>query len=299
MTEKYYSLSASALLSRAIGSKPLLSPEEEISLAKRIKKGTLNPNRDWKKEPIELTSDGLKALNTLCEGNLRFLMKRAVLVGKEWRIGHGDTRILGLFQAGYFGLRQAAWKFDPQRKCRFTTMAKSWIDDSVKRHIMDTRYLKRVPVYAIKELNSVKKVRDRLYNELERDPTILELSRVTGYTTKEITQMFEDDASMVSADVPNEEEHSVYDVYPATSPDIVDLISRERTKEAISKFLSTLDSLELDSVFFRWEVFRTEPFSHPRLAPMVGVSREKTRMIEKKVEKKLRRLLELQECEID
>lgn len=124
----------------AAASKPLLSKEETIYLAREIRKA-----KEGSRKHTEL-------VNKLCEHNLRLVVKfvRATLRGKttDWN----EESVLDLLQEGYLGLRRAALKFDPERGYTFSTYANAWVRQAVGKYRLDKQSLIRVPESSAREI---------------------------------------------------------------------------------------------------------------------------------------------------
>ena len=137
---------------REIGKVPLLTAEEEVSLAKRIERG----------DPA--------AKQALIEANLRLV----VSVAKRY-VGRGML-FLDLIQEGNLGLMRAVEKFDWRRGYKFSTYATWWIRQAITRGIADQARTIRVPVHMVETINKLVRVRRQLTQELERDPTNEEIA---------------------------------------------------------------------------------------------------------------------------
>ncbi|MCS7039230.1 MAG: RNA polymerase sigma factor RpoD [Caldilineales bacterium] len=176
---------------REIGQHPLLTPEQEIAVAKRIRAGqeaeaelaaraaeagmskeaylaTLAPEE---RERIEATiADGLAAQNELTRSNLRLV----VSVAKRY-IGRGMS-LLDLIQEGNLGLLRAVEKFDYRLGFKFSTYATWWIRQSISRAIADQARTIRIPVHMVETINRLLRVQRRLTQELGREPTPEEIA---------------------------------------------------------------------------------------------------------------------------
>ena len=141
---------------REIGKVPLLTGEEEISLAKRVERG----------DPA--------AKQALIEANLRLV----VSVAKRY-VGRGML-FLDLIQEGNLGLMRAVEKFDWRRGYKFSTYATWWIRQAITRGIADQARTIRVPVHMVETINKLVRVRRQLTQELERDPTNEEIALQDG-----------------------------------------------------------------------------------------------------------------------
>ncbi len=176
---------------REIGQHPLLTPEQEIAVAKRIRAGqeaeaelrsraaaagmskeeylaTLPPEE--RKRIEDTIADGLAAQNELSRSNLRLV----VSVAKRY-IGRGMS-LLDLIQEGNLGLLRAVEKFDYRLGFKFSTYATWWIRQSISRAIADQARTIRIPVHMVETINRLLRVQRRLTQELGREPTPEEIA---------------------------------------------------------------------------------------------------------------------------
>ncbi len=176
---------------REIGQHPLLTPEQEIAVAKRIRAGqeaeaelrsraaeagmskeeylaTLPPEE--RKRIEDTIADGLAAQNELSRSNLRLV----VSVAKRY-IGRGMS-LLDLIQEGNLGLLRAVEKFDYRLGFKFSTYATWWIRQSISRAIADQARTIRIPVHMVETINRLLRVQRRLIQELGREPTPEEIA---------------------------------------------------------------------------------------------------------------------------
>lgn len=300
MVTRSTELDAISLLHKEIASIPLLTAEENAALAKRIREGTIKPHRRYSREPAKLTPDGLQALNTLCTHNLRLLRELARRKAERWRIDTHSSEMLDLFQAGYFGLRKAGWKFKPS-KGEFTTVAAWWIRDALTRHIMKTRNLVRIPVGEMKLITRVRRIEYDLFRKLEREPTLIELAEAAGHDDwQELNALLLKDRPTVSFDFYQSDENgdSQKPRGVAISPTVCDYVGSIDSKkqvEVIRSFISRLEGVEKDLATRRWDLYRSSNprLTHDILGKEYSIDRRPLGRIEQELKKRLQAELEL------
>ena len=138
---------------REIGKIPLLSAEEELALAQRVKDGDK------------------KAKDKMAEANMRLV----VSIAKRYS-GRG-LDFLDLIQEGHTGLLRAVEKFDPDKGFKFSTYATWWIRQAITRAIADQARTIRIPVHMVETINKLLRTQRRMTQDLNREPTIEELAK--------------------------------------------------------------------------------------------------------------------------
>ena len=164
------------LLLRDAGRYPLLTPDMELELARRIEKGDL------------------QAKELLVNSNLRLV----VSIARRY-VGHGLS-MPDLVQEGMLGLIRAAEKFDHRKGFRFSTYATLWIRQSIQRGLDNTARTVRLPANVAQRARKVARIRERLGAELEREPTLAEISAEAGLEEDEIARLKKMDATPASRD---------------------------------------------------------------------------------------------------
>lgn len=154
----------------------LLSPAQEIDLARAIQKGDK------------------AALNLLVQSNLRLV----VSIARRY-MGHG-VELEDLIQEGNLGLIQAAHKFDPQKGTRFSTYATWWVRQAVQRAIANKSRPVRIPVHINQQIWRLKKAARPFFQNLGRPPSLKEWSKASGVPPDQIMQIFQLDLQVVSLD---------------------------------------------------------------------------------------------------
>ncbi|HEX4906013.1 MAG TPA: RNA polymerase sigma factor RpoD [Acidimicrobiales bacterium] len=284
---------------KEIGRVPLLTAEEEVSLAKRVEAGLLarerleelagvdTPEATAERARVDCAiADGLDAKKALIQANLRLV----VSIAKRY-VGRGML-FLDLIQEGNLGLMRAVDKFDYTKGFKFSTYATWWIRQAITRAIADQARTIRIPVHMVETINKVLRVQRQMLQELEREPTIDELAErvdLTPARVREIHRISQDPLSLDSP-VGEEDDSNLSDFIEdmqADSP--ADAAARKLLYEAVEEALQDLSDREQQVVRLR---FGLDNGGQPRTLEEVGrefgVTRERIRQIESKTLAKLR-----------
>ncbi len=252
---------------KEIGRIPLLTFEQEISLAKRVEKS----DREAKK--------------ILINSNLRLV----VSIAKKY-VGRGLT-LLDLIQEGNQGLIRAVEKYDWRRGYKFSTYATWWIRQSITRAIADQARTIRIPVHMVENINRFLRASRKLMQELGREPSPEEVAKVLGIDPEkalEIIKISQEPASLESP-VGDEEDSRLGDfIHDTTAPTLFDTASRELLKEQVDQVLSTLSDRERRVLEERFGLKDGKPKTLEEVGRMFAVTRERIRQIEAKALRKLR-----------
>lgn len=174
-----------------IGRAPLISIDEEIELAQKIKKGG---------------RDGERAKEKLVTANLRFV----VSVAKQYQ--HQGLSLTDLIDEGNIGLVKAAEKFDETRGFKFISYAVWWIRQSILQAIAEQSRIVRLPLNQVGSLNKINREINKFEQEYQRKPSLSELSHATKIEEEKIDQSLMADSHHVSIDAPFQEDNSMVDV---------------------------------------------------------------------------------------
>ena len=250
-----------------IGKVPLLTPEEEIKLAREIKKGSA------------------AAKQHMAEANLRLV----VSIAKKY-IGR-KLSFLDLIQEGNIGLFRAVEKFDPDKGFKFSTYATWWIRQAITRAIADQARTIRIPVHMVEIINKLTYTKRRLAQELGREPTHEELSAEMDMDLKKVRHILKISQDIVSLEAPigAEEDSKLGDFIEdedAISP--AEMTSRQIIKENIHEMLQYLSPRERKIIEMRFGLLDGIGHTLEEVGMEFGVTRERIRQIEAKVLQKLK-----------
>ena len=246
-----------------IGKIPLLSSEEELEVAKKIKNNHCQLSKD-----------------ILVNANLRLV----VSIAKKY-IGRGLS-FLDLIQEGNIGLMKAADRFDYEKGYKFSTYATWWVQQSITRAIADKARAIRLPIHMIESLNKIKKITIDLTTELGRNPTKQEIAYRLGISVSKLTQIVKSAQSTISIETPanNKKEDStkIADYIVDESTDTPDSrVTQENMLEDIKKMLNQLMPKERDVLIMRYGLNSNgEKETLDEIGSHYGVSRERIRQIE-------------------
>ena len=251
-----------------IGQVQLLTPEQEVELAKKI----LDGDERAKKE--------------LSERNLKLV----VSIAKKY-VNRSSMQFLDLIQEGNLGLLKAVEKFDHTKGFRFSTYATWWIRQSITRAIADQARTIRIPVHMVETIHRLSRVSKQLMQELGRDPTNAEIAERMGLTENrvvEIQKIAQDPVSLESP-VGEEDESRISDfVEDESIKSPTDNAAQDILKTQLLQVIETLTPREQKVIRLRYGI----DDSHPRTLEEVGkefnVTRERIRQIEAKALRKLR-----------
>ncbi|MDE5864377.1 MAG: sigma-70 family RNA polymerase sigma factor, partial [Lachnospiraceae bacterium] len=198
---------------KEIGKVPLLSAEEEISLAKKMEAGEIakqqmaegvdDLSKDAAKEMEDLIEQGDVAKKKLAEANLRLV----VSIAKRY-VGRGML-FLDLIQEGNLGLIKAVEKFDYRKGYKFSTYATWWIRQAITRAIADQARTIRIPVHMVETINKLIRVSRQLLQELGREPSPEEIAEEMEIPVERVREILKISQEPVSLETPiGEEEDS-------------------------------------------------------------------------------------------
>jgi RNA polymerase primary sigma factor len=267
------SLDSLRLYLREIGKVPLLTADQEVTLAKRIERGDMG------------------AKTAMIEANLRLV----VSIAKGY-LGRGLS-FLDLIQEGSLGLIRAVEKFDYRKGYKFSTYATWWIRQAVTRAIADKARTIRIPVHMVEKLNKVVHIERQLVQRLGREPSPEEIAEELEMTTEEVREILRMSQLPISLEKPigEEEDSSLGDFVEdeaAESPyDTAQLMLR---REDVVNALNALPRREREVIELRYGLLGGEPRTLEEVGRAFGVTRERIRQIENNTLKKLEHLPEAQ-----
>lgn len=280
---------------KEIGKVNLLTPEEELSLAKRMASGEeaktkleeaeeeLMPN--VRRELEFLVSDGEKAKKSLAEANLRLV----VSIAKRY-VGRGML-FLDLIQEGNLGLIKAVDKFDYTKGYKFSTYATWWIRQAITRAIADQARTIRIPVHMVETINKLVRVSRQLVQELGREPSPEELAKELNMPVEKVREISKISQEPVSLETPigEEEDSHLGDFIPDDdAPAPSEAASFVLLKEQLNEVLQTLTPREAKVLRLRFGLDDGRARTLEEVGKEFDVTRERIRQIEAKALRKLR-----------
>lgn len=253
---------------KEIGRVPLLKPEDEPAIAKRIEEGDE------------------EAKNLLISANLRLV----VSIAKKY-VGRG-MQFLDLIQEGNMGLVKAVEKFDYTKGFKFSTYATWWIRQAITRAIADQARTIRIPVHMVETINKLSRVQRQLLQELGREPTAEEISeRMDGLTPEKVREIQKVALEPVSLETPvgDEDDSHLGDFLEdkgAVSPD--SYANNQLLKEELDIVLSDLTEREEKVLRLRFGLVDGQTRTLEEVGKEFNVTRERIRQIEAKAIRKLK-----------
>ncbi|WP_423219392.1 RNA polymerase sigma factor RpoD [Clostridium akagii] len=252
---------------KEIGKVPLLSPDEEVSLAQRIEEG-----------------DQI-ARKKLAEANLRLV----VSIAKRY-VGRG-MQFLDLIQEGNLGLIKAVEKFDYRKGYKFSTYATWWIRQAITRAIADQARTIRIPVHMVETINKLIRVSRQLLQELGREPQAEEIAKIMEMPVDKVREIMKIAQEPVSLETPigEEEDSHLGDFIPdddALAP--AEAAAFTMLKEQLINVLDTLTPREEKVLRLRFGLDDGRARTLEEVGKEFNVTRERIRQIEAKALRKLR-----------
>lgn len=255
-----------------IGRIPLLSAEEEKELARKIAVGG---------------KEALEAKNTLVAANLRLVVHCAKKFSGR---GMDFSDLNGM---GTEGLIHAAEKFDPEKGFRFSTYATWWINQAIRRGIVDEGAVVRIPVHMTECIRKVKKAQKYFADQDRSEPTVAQIAEFTGLSEEKVLAAMEATVSIVSFDTKcGEDGDSTLEDYLADDKVMSPEASIEQAdlQQAVGSVLSGLPLREAMVLKLRYGIGGGEPMTLEEIAklPGFGITRERVRQIESRAIRMIR-----------
>ena len=256
-----------------IGVNPLLTPDQERELARRVVSGDFN------------------ARQKMIEHNLRLVVN----IAKHY-INRGLT-LLDLIEEGNIGLMHALDKFDPERGFRFSTYATWWIRQSIERAIMNQSRTIRLPVHVIKELNVYLRAQRHLEAQMGRDPTPEEVAHMLGKPVETVRRVLKLNEKVASLDAPLDIDPmlTVGESIPDEDHDGPEaLLENAEVEQHVHDWLGQLSEKQRVVIERRYGLNGYEPCTLEELADDLGLTRERVRQIQIEALDSLRRIVRRQ-----
>ena len=250
-----------------IGKVKLITAQEEVELARKIKQGDND------------------ALEALCKANLRFV----VSVAKQYQ-GQGLT-LPDLISEGNLGLIKAAGRFDETRGFKFISYAVWWIRQQILQSLAEQARIVRLPLNKIGSINKINKAFARLEQEHERPPTALELSELLEMSLDEVKTSMSNTARHLSMDAPMRDDGdsgNMYDLMSnADQPDPMQELMNDSLRQEVERSLDGLTGREGDVIRLYFGLGGHQPHTLEEIGRKFDLTRERVRQIK---EKAIRRL---------
>ena len=251
-----------------IGKVELISPEEEVKLAIRIKQGDQ------------------RALDKLTKANLRFV----VSVAKQYQ--NQGLSLPDLINEGNLGLIKAAQRFDETRGFKFISYAVWWIRQSILQALAEQSRIVRLPLNKVGLTNRIQKAYSQLEQEFEREPSAEELAEVLELDIEEVSSSLGIAARHVSMDTPlsEGEDNTLIDVLENPNAELANanIEHKESLKQEIDRSLKTLTERQKEVICFFFGIGVDHPMSLEDIGEKFNLTRERVRQIKDKAITKLR-----------
>ncbi|MDO9511747.1 MAG: sigma-70 family RNA polymerase sigma factor [Bacteroidales bacterium] len=250
-----------------IGKVELITAEEEVSLAQRIKQGDQ------------------AALEKLTKANLRFV----VSVSKQYQ--NQGLSLPDLINEGNLGLIKAAQRFDETRGFKFISYAVWWIRQSILQALAEQSRIVRLPLNKIGSINKINKAYAKLEQEYEREPNYEEIAGILEISENEVKESLRNSGRHVSMDAPlvQDEENNMYDVLKnddMATPDSGLLY--ESLRKEIDRAISTLTPREADVIRLYFGLEGQHPMTLEEIGEKFDLTRERVRQIKEKAIRRLK-----------
>ncbi len=252
---------------REIGETPLISPEEEIALARKIKKGDE------------------RALEKLTKANLRFV----VSVAKQYQ--NQGLSLADLINEGNIGLIKAAKRFDETRGFKFISYAVWWIRQAILQALAEQSRIVRLPLNRVGALHRIGKVSSDLEQEFGREPMTEEIAERLEMSPEEVSETLKISNSHLSLDAPftEGEDSNLLDVLKdELQPEPDRNLLGESLRIEIEKALGTLTKREAEVITLYFGINRAKPMTLEEIGHRFNLTRERVRQIKEKAIRRLR-----------
>lgn len=251
-----------------IGKVELITPEEEVQLAIRIKQGDM------------------KALDRLTKANLRFV----VSVAKQYQ--NQGLSLPDLINEGNLGLIKAAQRFDETRGFKFISYAVWWIRQSILQALAEQSRIVRLPLNKVGLTNRINKAYQQLEQEYEREPSAEELAELLELDTEEVAATLGMSARHVSMDSPisEGEDSTLVDVMMNPNAELADedIANKQSLKLEIERSLNTLTERQQEVIRYFFGIGIDHPMSLEDIGDRFCLTRERVRQIKDKAINRLR-----------
>jgi len=250
-----------------IGKVDLITAEQEVELARRIKQGDK------------------KALEELTKANLRFV----VSVSKQYQ--NQGLSLPDLINEGNLGLIKAAQRFDETRGFKFISYAVWWIRQSILQALAEQSRIVRLPLNKIGSINKINKATAKLEQEFEREPDYKEIAGMLDMTENEVKESKRNAGRHVSMDAPliQDEDNNMYDVLKSEESVTPETgLLYESLRKEIDRAISTLTQREADVIRLYFGLNGGHPMTLEEIGEKFDLTRERVRQIKEKAIRRLK-----------
>jgi len=250
-----------------VGKEGMISAEEEVLLAQRIRTGDQ------------------EALEKLVKANLRFVIS----VAKQYQ--NQGLSLPDLINEGNVGLIKAAKRFDETRGFKFISYAVWWIRQSILQALAEQSRIVRLPLNQVGALNKLKKESSRLEQQLERNPTIEELSDLMETSSDKLNDVLSISLKAISMDAPlvADEDMNLIDIYVDDNAEGTDInVMQESLSKEIARSLSILSKKERDIISLFFGLGQSHGYTLDEIAVEFKLTRERVRQIKDRALKRLK-----------
>ena len=259
--------SALSIYMRQIEHYPLLTPAEELSVARRVRRGQKN------------------AKDKMIHSNLRLVVK----IARDYQ--NYGLPLMDLISEGNIGLTRAVERFDPDRGSKMSTYASWWIKQSIKRALANQAKTVRLPVHIVEKISRIRQAGNVIAKQMGRDASDEEISRITGLSTSKVSAIREASQTTASLDakIGLEEDTNLMEIIAdesAINPG--EHLAQKDVFEKMQSLLSSLDKRERSILNARFGLDGKEPLTLDQVGEKLGYTRERIRQVQNQALKKLR-----------